>query len=83
MTAVFKDVETQALALPERERTALVTRLLDSLDAVFDDSPQAVARAWDEEVARRVGEFEAGQGQDIPFAQVQAQLDAMLDRSRA
>ena len=65
MVAVFKDIETQALALPERERSALVARLLDSLDSVFDDSPEAVERAWDEEVARRVKEFESGAGQDI------------------
>lgn len=83
MAAVFKDVETQALALPERERSALVARLLDSLDSVFDDSPEAVERAWDEEVARRVKEFEAGAGQDISHEQVQAELQAMLERGTA
>ena len=83
MAAVFKDVETQALALPERERSALVARLLDSLDSVFDDSPEAVARAWDEEVARRVKEFESGASQDISHEQVQAELQAMLHRGTA
>ncbi len=83
MAAVFKDVETQALALPERERSALVARLLDSLDSVFDDSPEAVERAWDEEVARRVREFESGSGQDISHEQVQAELQAMLERGTA
>lgn len=83
MAAVFKDIETQALALPERERSALVARLLDSLESAFDDSPDAVARAWNEEVARRVSEFESGAGQDIPLEQVQAELQAMLDHGRA
>ena len=83
MVAVFKDIETQALALPERERGALVSRLLDSLDSVFDDSPEAVARAWDEEVARWVKEFESGAGQDISHEQVQAELQAMLHRGTA
>ena len=83
MVAVFKDIETKALALPERERGALVARLLDSLDSVFDDSPEAVARAWDEEVARRVKEFESGAGQDISHEQVQAELQAMLHRGTA
>ena len=83
MAAVFKDVEAQALALPERERSALVARLLDSLDSVFDDSPEAVARAWHEELGRRVTEFESGRGQNIPVEQVQAELQAMLDHGRA
>ena len=83
MAAVFKDIEAQALALPERERNALVARLLDSLDSAFDDSPDAVARAWDEEIARRVAEFESGAGQDIPLEQVQAEVRAMLDHGRA
>ena len=80
MVAVFKDVETQALALPEHERSALVAKLLDSLDSVFDDSPEAVERAWHEEVARRVKEFESGAGQDVCDERVQAQLQAMLER---
>ena len=78
MVAVFKDIETQALALPEHERSALVARLLDSLDSVFDDSPEAVARAWDEEVARRVADFEAGRTEGIPAEQVHAELQAMI-----
>ena len=78
MVAVFKDIETQALALPERERGALVARLLDSLDSVFDGSPEAVARAWDEEVARRVADFEAGRTEGIPAEQVHAELQAMI-----
>ncbi len=83
MTVLFKDIEAQALALPEPERSALVARLLDSLDSVFDDSPDAVARAWDEEIVRRVAEFESGAGQDIPLEQVQAEVRALLDHGRA
>lgn len=83
MAVVFKDIEAQALALPEPERSALAARLLDSLDSEFDDSPDAVARAWDKEIARRVAEFEAGAGQDIPIEQVQAEVRAMLDHGRA
>ena len=83
MVAVFKDIETQALALPERERSALVARLLDSLDSVFDGSPEAVARAWDEEVARRVADFEAGRTEGIPAEQVHAELQAMIRAHKA
>ncbi len=78
MAAVFKDIETQALALPERERSALVARLLESLDSAFDDSPQAVAAAWDEEIARRIADCDAGRTQGIPIEQVQAEIQLLL-----
>ncbi|OGB00738.1 MAG: hypothetical protein A3E79_03655 [Burkholderiales bacterium RIFCSPHIGHO2_12_FULL_61_11] len=83
MAVAFKDIEAQALALPERERSALAARLLASLEGEFDDSPDAVARAWNEEIARRVAEFESGAGQDIPLEQVQAEVRALLDHGRA
>ena len=78
MNAVFKDLEAQVLALPERERSALVARLLDSLEGVFDDSPDAVARAWDEEIARRIADCDAGRTQGIPLEQVRAEIQLLL-----
>jgi len=83
MTATLSEIEVQALALPERERNALIVRLVDGLDSAMNDSPAVIAQAWDDEIERRVTEFEAGQGQDIPFEQVQAELDAMLNRKQA
>lgn len=82
MTATLSEIEVQALALPERERNALIVRLVDSLDSAMNDSPAVITQAWDDEIERRVTEFEAGQGQDIPFEQVQAELDAMLKRKQ-
>jgi putative addiction module component (TIGR02574 family) len=78
MNAVFKDLEAQVLALPERERSALAARLLDSLESVSDDSPDAVARAWDEEIARRIADCDAGRTQGIPLEQVQAEIELLL-----
>lgn len=78
MAAVFRDIEMQALALSERERSALVNRLLDSLDEAFDDSPQAVAAAWEEEIARRIADCDVGRTQGIPIEQVQAEIQLLL-----
>lgn len=78
MAAVFKDIETLALALPTRERSALVTRLLDSLESAFDDSPESVTAAWDEEIARRIADCDAGRTQGIPIEQVQAEIQVLL-----
>ncbi len=60
-----------------------MARLLDSLDSVFDDSPEAVARAWDEEIARRVADFEAGRTKGIPDEQIHAELQAMIRAHKA
>ena len=78
MVAVFKDIEAQALALPERERSALVVRQLDGLEPENDESPQAVARAWNEEIARRVADCDAGRTQGIPLEQVHAEIQLLL-----
>ncbi len=78
MSAVFKDIEAQALALPERERSELVARLLDSLEPETDDSPQAIAHAWDEEIARRIADCDAGRTHGIPAEQVQAEIQLLL-----
>ena len=78
MAAQFKDLQAQVLALPERERGVLAARLLDSLETMLGDSPESVAAAWDEEIALRVADFEAGRTQGISYEQVRAELQTML-----
>lgn len=78
MTIPFKDFEAQVLALPEHERSVLAARLLDSLENVFEDSPEAVARAWDEEIARRIADCDAGRTQGIPLEQARAEIQLLL-----
>ena len=78
MTAVYEHLEAQVLALPERERNALVGRLLESLESTYEDSPASIEAAWEEEIARRVADFEAGRTQGVPYEQVQAELRTLL-----
>jgi len=78
MAVAFKDLEAQVLALPEHERNALAAKLLDSLESVFDDSPEAVARAWEEEIARRIADCDAGRTQGIPIEQARAEIQLLL-----
>lgn len=80
MTAQFKDIETHALSLPMGERSALVARLLDSLDDMLvDESPEALAAVWQDEVAHRVSEFEAGKTHSVTHEQVVAAIRTMVD----
>jgi len=70
MGAMLDDLEMQAMKLPPSERDALAHRLLASLRGTPEDSPEAIAQAWDEEIARRVADMEAGRTKWIPADEV-------------
>lgn len=82
MTTTLKEIEAQAMALSARERGELARRLIASLDGEPEDSPEEIAKAWDEEIARRVADMEAGRTQWIPAEQVFAEIDALIATHR-
>jgi putative addiction module component (TIGR02574 family) len=83
MKISIDDIEAQALQLTPRERGDLIRKLIVSLEGNAEDSPEAVARAWDEEIARRVADMESGRTAWIPAEEVFKELDEMLaSRSR-
>ena len=81
MVAVLKEIEEQALRLTLKERGELAHRLIVSLDGEPEDSPEAIARAWDEEIARRVGEIDAGTAKLVPHEEVLADIDELLKKT--
>ncbi len=80
--AILEKLEAEALQLTPRERGELIHRLIVSLEGETEDMPEAVARAWDEEIARRVADMEAGKTVWIPAEEVFARLDAIIDNAR-
>ena len=76
MGAILSEIEKQALQLTPKERGELAHRLIVSLDGEPEDSPEAIAKAWDEEIARRVAEIDAGTATLVPEEEVFAKLDA-------
>ena len=80
MAVVYSEIEAQVLTLPPDQRSALMAKLLDSLDGDSEDSPEAIAAAWDVEIARRVEEFEAGHSRDVPWEEVHAMMRAKVLR---
>ena len=66
----------QALTLPDKVRADLAASLIDSLGSVVDEGVEA---AWQEEVARRLKEFEAGKVKAIPWDEVRREARALLD----
>jgi putative addiction module component (TIGR02574 family) len=75
----LKQLESEALDLPPRERAELAHRLIASLDEDADEDPAEVERAWDEEIRHRLAELEAGTAELIPAEEVFAEL---RDRTR-
>ena len=50
--------------------------------ASFSAVPAAIAQAWDEEIARRVADMDAGKTVWIPAEEVFARLDALIENAR-
>ena len=82
MGAILKDIEEQALQLTPKERGELAHRLIVSLDGEPEDSPEAIAKAWDEEIARRVADMEAGRTEWIPAEEVFKEIDQIIATAR-
>ncbi|MGD0269662.1 MAG: addiction module protein [Candidatus Sulfotelmatobacter sp.] len=73
MSPEVSDLLRRALALTVDERAALANTLLDSLEQT-DESVQA---AWDEEVARRMRDLQAGKAVTVPWEQLHQELLAL------
>lgn len=82
MAALLKEIENQALQLSPQERGELIHRLIVSLEGAPEDTPEAIAQAWDEEIARRVADMDAGRTEWIPADEVMARLQAKIATAR-
>jgi putative addiction module component (TIGR02574 family) len=71
-------LEASVLNLPRTERARLAHRLIESLDDLSEEEPAEIARAWDEEIARRVAELDSGEAELIPAEEVFAKLRSRL-----
>lgn len=74
MGAMLEELENKALQLSPQERGELIHRLIVSLEGEPDDTPEAIAKTWDEEIARRVADMDAGRAKWIPADEVMSRL---------
>ncbi|MFZ0706417.1 MAG: addiction module protein [Candidatus Korobacteraceae bacterium] len=79
MSDKVSDLLKEALSLPAEARAALATSLLSSLDGAVDES---VELEWEEEIARRVKELDAGVVATVPWAEVRKRLLAKIADAR-
>jgi putative addiction module component (TIGR02574 family) len=75
-------IEAEALQLPPDERGRLAGRLLETLEPGAQDTPENIAKAWDDEIERRIEAMDAGHTEAIPYEQVRAELRALIDARR-
>jgi putative addiction module component (TIGR02574 family) len=78
MSAVLEQLKAQALKLSPPERDELLRALIASIDGEPEDTPEAIARAWDEEIERRIADLEAGRTRSVPAEQVFAEIRALI-----
>lgn len=74
MSAILEKIENEALQLSPKERGELIHRLIVSLEGRPEDTPEAIAQAWDEEIGRRVADMEAGRTEWVPVDEVMSRL---------
>ena len=74
MTSLLEELESQALQLSLQDRQELILRLIISLDTGSEDTPTAIAQAWDKEILRRVEDMDADRTRWIPADEVMSRL---------
>ena len=82
MSASLKELENKALQLSLPERSQLIHRLIVSLEGEPTESPEAIAKAWDEEITKRVADMDAGRTQWIPADEVMARLRTKINTAK-
>ena len=85
MEVVLKDVQVQALQLPppQPQRSELIHSLSTSLDGPMQDSPEAINKAWDEEIDRLVVDMDAGLTKWIVADEALARINARIREAKA
>ena len=78
MPSLLEDLKTRALRLAPPERDELIRTLIESIDGEPEGTPEEIAQAWDEEISRRIADFEAGRTKGIPAEEVFAKIHALI-----
>ena len=78
MADLLDELTKQILKLDASERDELLRRVIVGIDGEPEDTPEAIARAWDEEIARRIDDLDAGRTKGIPAEEVFAEIRARI-----
>jgi putative addiction module component (TIGR02574 family) len=75
MSPELDELLQKAMALPPEARAALASSLIESLDQNVDEDAEA---AWQQEIARRMDEVQAGTAKTVPWSEVKRKGQALL-----
>ena len=81
MTQDATELLKRAMALTAEERAELAGSLLESLDDGHD-APEAVAAAWNEEIARRIEDLDSGKTKTVAWEDVRQRISSKLTHGR-
>lgn len=83
MAVTLEELEAQALKLSTKERSELVQRLIVSLDGEPEGTPEEIAKAREDEIARRVADMDAGRTKWNSLEEVMTELRARIKTAEA
>ena len=85
MSLTLEALTDEVLRLAPDDRSKLIRKIVASLDDVPqpDTASEAIAAAWDEEIARRVANMDAGRTHWIPSDVVIGDLRAKISAAKA
>jgi len=78
MSATLEDLKARALQLTPPDRDELIRTLIKSIDGEPEGTQEEIARAWEEEISRRIADFEAGRTKGVPAEEVFAKIHAPI-----
>jgi putative addiction module component (TIGR02574 family) len=78
-----RDVLSRALELPLKQRARIAQELIHSLDEDPPEDPEEVAKAWGEEIARRLDDLKTRKVKAVPWPTVKKDLDRTLRTVKA
>lgn len=77
MATELERVVDQALSLPGLERLSVARRILESVEP---PASEAVDRAWEEEIVKRVEKIDSGTTKFRPWEQIKKDFDSRFPR---
>ena len=79
MTQRALELLPKVLALTEEERAELAGSLIESLDGRADADAES---AWNQEIARRVAEMDAGRAKTVSWEEVQERITSRIKNGK-
>jgi putative addiction module component (TIGR02574 family) len=79
MTEQASNLLQKALTLTDEDRAELASSLIDSLDPTVDEG---TAGAWDQEIARRISDLDAGRAKTVSWDEVRSRLISKLSNGK-